>query len=162
MVRALWLIFYWVPGMKIISQHISEMHLGGKTKHVKNGETVYSPLESREKLIFQVTDLPGSNNENIQDIQLCECIVQCIQESRAQLSDSFLIVWDIITRKWCSDEEMTSILNIAEFLSDSGDTISDEAILVFTHADLVDEPEGTLYEKIYTEEWAGSGNCLNT
>ena len=134
--------------------------LGGKTKHVKNGETVYSPLESREKLIFQVTDLPGSNNENIRDIQLCECIVQCIQESRAQLSDSFLIVCNIITAKWCSDEEMITTLNIAEILTHSGYMFFENATLVFTHADLMDEPEKTLHEKLYTEEWAGIGKLL--
>ena len=135
-----------------------EIH--GKTKQVKNGETVYSPFESREKLTFQVTDLPGSNNVEIRDIQLCECIVQCIQESRAQFSDSFLIVCNIITAKWCSDEEMITTLNIAEILSHSGYMFFENATLVFTHADLMDEPERTLYEKIQTEEWAGIGKLL--
>ena len=37
----------------------------GKTKHLKNRETMYSPLESCEKLTFQITDLPGSNDPNI-------------------------------------------------------------------------------------------------
>ena len=132
----------------------------GKTKHVKNVETVYYPLESSEKLTFQVTDLPGSNDPNIGNIQLCKCIVQSIKESRAQLSDTFLIVCDIITGKFCSNEEMISILNIAEILSDSGYTFLEKAILVFTHADLIDDPERTLYEKIITEEWAGIGKLL--
>ena len=94
------------------------------------------------------------------DIKQCECIVQCIQESRAQLSDNFLIVCDIITGKYFGNEEMITILNIAEILSDSGYMFFENATLVFTHADLMDEPERTLYEKLYTEEWAGIGKLL--
>ena len=141
-----------------------KMHLKrenySRTKYVKNRETVYSPLESREKLSFQVTDLPGSNDPNIRDIKLCEYIVQCIQESRAQLSDTFLIVCNIFTGKFFTNEEMISILNIAEILSDSSYMFFENAILVFTHADRVDEPDRTLHEKIYTEEWAGIGKLL--
>ena len=149
-------------GARDTSHFKTHVHKEGKgmTKHVKNGQTVYSPLESSEKLTFQITDLPGSNNPNIGDIKLCECIVQSIKESRAQFSDTFLIVCDIITRKFCSNEEMISILNIAGILSHSSYTFLEKAILVFTHADLVDEPESRLYEKIKTEEWAGIGKLL--
>ena len=130
-----------------------------KTRHVKNGVTEYCLLESREKLTFQITDLPGSSDPNIQDIKLCECIVQCIKESRAQFSDTFLIVCNI-TGKFFTNEEMISILNIAEILSDSGYMFFENATLVFTHADLMDEPEGTLNGKIATEEWAGIGKLI--
>ena len=132
----------------------------GMTKHVKNKETVYCPLGSREKLTFQITDLPGTNDTNIGDKQLCKFIEKCNKESRAQSSDTFLIVCDIITGKFFSNEEMISILNTGESLSHSMDTFLEKSILVFTHADLKDEPEKTLYEKIQIEEWAGIGKLL--
>ena len=67
---------------------------------------------------------------------------------------------NIITGKFFADEDMTSILNIAEILADSGYMLFANAILVFTHADLVHESERTLREKIKTEEWAGIGQLL--
>ena len=132
----------------------------GKTNRVKNRKIVYSPLDRSEKLTFQITDLPGTNDSKVTDRKLCQFIVQSIKESRAQLSDTFLIVCNIITGKFFADEEMTSILNIAEILADSGYMLFENAILVFTHADLVHEPERTLREKIKTEEWAGIGQLL--
>ena len=132
----------------------------GKTNRVKNGKIVHSPLDRSEKLTFQITDLPGTNDSKVTERKLCQFIVQSIKESRAQLSDTFLIVCNIITGKFFADEDMTSILNIAEILAQSGYMLFENAILVFTHADLVDEPERTLREKLKTEEWAGIGKLL--
>ena len=116
----------------------------GKTKRANNGKIVHSSLDRSGKLTFQITDRPDTNDSKVSERKLCQFIVQSIKESRAQLSDTFLIVCNIITGKFFADEDMTSILKIAEILAHSGYMLFENAILVFTHADLVDEPERTL------------------
>ena len=114
-----------------------------------------------EKLRFQITDLPGTNDFNFEDQRSCKHILQSIRESRAELSDTFLIVCDI-TGKFFSNDEMITILNIAEVLSHSGYMFLQNAVLVFTHADLVPDPIQKLEKMKKTEEWAGIGRLLDS
>ena len=112
-----------------------------------------------DTLKIQITDLPGTNNVNFEDKKSCKNVLQSIKESRAELSDTFLIVCDI-SRDCFSDEEIISILNISEILSHSGYMFFQNAILVFTHEDLFDNPKERLNEILKTENWAGIGKLL--
>ena len=110
-------------------------------------------------LKIQITDLPGTNDADFGDQKVCQHVLQSIKESRAELSDTFLIVCDI-TGKFFTNEEIISILNISEILSHSGYMFFQNAILVFTHADKVDNPEEKLIEILQTDKWAGIGKLL--
>ena len=57
---------------------------------------------------------------------------------------------------------MISILNISEILSHSGYMFFQNAILVFTHADKVDNPKEKLIEILKTDKWAGIGKLLES
>ena len=138
----------------------------GCTTEVRNRETeVATSIVFGDKytgnntLKIQITDLPGTNDTNFKDQNACKNILQSIKESRAELSDTFLIVCDI-TGKFFTNEEIISILNISEILSHSGYMFFQNAILVFTHADLVDNPEEKLIEILQTDKWAGIGKLL--
>ena len=112
-------------------------------------------------LKIQITDLPGTNDDNFKDKKSCKHVLQSIKESRAELSDTFLIVCDI-SGKFFTNEEIISILNISEILSHSGYMFFQNAILVFTHKDLVDNPEEKLIEILQTDKWAGIGKLLES
>ena len=129
----------------------------GMTKKVKMKATIIESSivfkDTCEKLIFQITDLPGTNDPAFTDDKQCHHVLKSIKQSRSEFSDTFLIVCDI-SGKFFSNEEMISILNIAVVLSHSGYMFFQNAILVFTHADMYDYPQERLNEMLQTESWA--------
>ena len=129
----------------------------GMTKKVKMKATIIESSivfkDTCEKLIFQITDLPGTNDPAFTDDKQCHNVLKSIKQSRSEFSDTFLIVCDI-SGKFFSNEEMISILNIAVVLSHSGYMFFQNAILVFTHADMYDIPQERLNEMLKTESWA--------
>ena len=140
----------------------------GCTKEVRNRITEVASsivfgdnFTGSDILKMQITDQPGSNNLNFNEINSCKHILQCIKESRAVLSDTFLIVCDI-SGKFLSNEELISILNISEILSHSGYMFLQNAILVFSHADKFGNPEDRLKKIIQTEEWVSIQKLLQS
>ena len=129
----------------------------GMTKKVKMKATIIESSivfkDTCEKLIFQITDLPGTNDPAFTDDKQCHHVLKSIKQSRSEFSDTFLIVCDI-SGKFFSNEEMISILNIAVVLSHSGYMFFQNAILVFTHADMYDYPQERLNAMLQTESWA--------
>ena len=135
----------------------------GYTKKVRNRITEVASsivfgdnFTGSDSLKIQITDQPGSNDRTFDDPNFCEHILQCIKESRAVLSDTFLIVCDI-SAKFFSNEEFITVLNISEILSHSGYMFLQNAILVLSHADKFDNKFDKLEERlkkiIQTEEW---------
>ena len=137
----------------------------GKSKKVKMRDTeIESSIvfkDTCEKLIFQITDLPGTNDPAFTDDEQCDNVLKSIKQSRSEISDTFLIVCNI-SGKFFSNEEMISILNIAEVLSHSGYMFFQNAILVFTHADEYDIPEEWLNVMLKTESWASVRTLLES
>ena len=140
----------------------------GLTKKVTNGETEIAAsivcgdtAERGDILKIQVTDQPGTNDVEFVDPLQCGNIIKSLKGSRAELSDTFLIVCNM-SGKFFSNEETISILNIAEILSHSGYMFFQNAILVFTHIDKYRDGPERVKEMLQTEEWAGIGRLLDS
>ena len=116
----------------------------GETKKVQQDgnmidpSQIYDTREEREcdKLNIQVFDQPGSNDCDFTQEKYCEFLRKCISESNAEMTATFLILINLKSSLF-SAEEILTIINIAEVLSDSSYSFFPNAILVFTHADLL-------------------------
>ena len=89
-----------------------------------------------EMLNFQVLDQPGLNSHDFTQEHDCTFLKQCIAEAKAEMTASFLIVISL-NSKYFNSEELLTILNFAEILSDSAYSFFANAIVVFTHGDEV-------------------------
>ena len=123
-----------------------------------NGET--------EMLNIQVLDQPGSNDQNFTQGQYATFLKQCIAETKAEMSASFLILINLNSKTF-SSEELLTILNLAEILSDSAYSFFPNAIVMFTHADEFfpdmnqDRLEEELQAKLKTEDYGSVQDLID-
>ena len=130
----------------------------GLTQNVHSGETeiesslVYD-LNGRpnEMLNIQVLDQPGLNNYCFEQKHHCEFLTKCIAASKAEMNASFLILIKL-SAAFFSSEELLTILNLAEILSDGNYNFFSNAMIVFTHADeLPENLEGETFEERFDD-----------
>ncbi|KAI6655846.1 hypothetical protein LOD99_1580 [Oopsacas minuta] len=116
-------------------------------------------FQGNEKLKVQIMDQPGSNDSNYTDQDRCDNIVECLKVSRAELSNTFLIVFDM-SGKFFTIEDTISILNLSEILSNSGYKFFENAILVVTHADQFDNYQEKFRQMLEMKEYASISHLL--
>ena len=130
----------------------------GVTVKVHSGETeIESSLvydlngHPNQMLNIQVLDQPGLNDHDFKQKHLCEFLTKCIAASKAEMSASFLILIKL-SAAFFSSEELLTILNLAEILSDGNYNFFSNAMIVFTHADeLPDYLEGETFEEKFDD-----------
>lgn len=147
----------------------------GLTKEVQSGDTEIDPrivygkdCGIVDKLKIQVLDQPGCNDSDFIQENYCKFLIECIAESKGEMCTNFLILIKFKKKAgYLSPEEFLTILNIAEILSSNNYSFFSNAVLVFTHADIIDpnlnedELEQELREIIRGENFAYIKELIN-
>lgn len=144
----------------------------GLTKVVKSGETeieasiVYGEeCQSSDFLKIQILDQPGSNDGDFNSENYGDFLMKCIAEARSEMVATFLILIDL-TSRYFSMMEILTFLNISQILSNSCYSFFPNAIIIFTHEDLLVEnsdesPEQILRQKLEQEAYASIQELVN-
>ena len=142
---------YLAPGGLTIKVHSSVCEI--------DPNQVYEKCDLKETLKIQVIDQPGSNDKQDSQVKYCGFLKECIKIAKSEMSATFLILIDL-NSPFFTPEELLTLLNLAEVLSDSCYSFFPNAILVFTHADEIDPHmnlenlKQELFKKLETEEYA--------
>ena len=159
-------------GYKLFKEH-KMVDAYGLTCKVQSGDCSIESCEvydydefPNEMLNFQVLDQPGLNDHNFTQKNYCNFLKECIAEAKAEMSASFLILISL-NSKYFTSEELLTILNLAEILSDSAYSFFTNAIVMFTHADKVvedmnqDRLEEELQAKLKTENYGSVQDLID-
>ena len=125
---------------------------------IESGQVYDLNGSPNEILNIQVLDQPGINDQNFKFENHCEFLKKCIAVAKAEMTATFLILIDL-QGSFFSSEELITMLNLAEILSDCSYSFFSNAIVVFTHADKLDPHmkrdtlKQILYEKVREEDF---------
>ena len=125
---------------------------------IESGQVYDLNGSPNEILKIQVLDQPGINDQNFKFENHCEFMKKCIAVAKAEMTATFLILIDL-QGSFFSSEELITMLNLAEILSDCNYSFFSNAIVVFTHADKLDPHmkrdtlKQILYEKVREEDF---------
>ena len=124
----------------------------GHTKKTQSGEAeidatlAYGECYTGSNTMkIQVIDQPGCNDNDYFSFSN-----QCLEEARTEKNITCLIVINLFA-KFFSEDEFLTIMKITEILSENRYCVFSNAILVFTHADMIDKnlKNEKLEEKIH-------------
>ena len=132
----------------------------GHTEKMQSGEAeidariVYGEsYTGHNRVKIQVIDQPGCN-----DNDYFEFSIQCLKKTKSEINATFLFVINL-TSSYFSQDEFFTFMKFAEILADNQYCVFSNAILVFTHADILEKGlkkmnlEELVHEKLKQEDY---------
>ena len=120
-------------------------HSASKTREVRSigttlhpGEVIGMKYDANNSLQIKVIDQPGMDDASIGPKTHCSNLVSCLSESNMKTFPTFLLVIDLESDRFM-DDNCSLLTKLSFMLTEASYSLFSHAVVVFTHADRVDD-----------------------